>query len=63
MDSDILSKCQVSSCGRVCSPRGQVSWGTWTQNGSNRCSIDGEMRLVHRLVAQAFLGPPPFAEC
>eukprot|EP00971_Amphidinium_carterae_P230250 4569605-Amphidinium_carterae.1 len=54
---------QVSSCGRVCNTRGRVSWGTRTNDGYNTCHIDGATHYVHKLVAQAFLGPPPSAEC
>eukprot|EP00971_Amphidinium_carterae_P326657 6457584-Amphidinium_carterae.2 len=53
---------QVSSCGRVCNTRGQVSWGTRLATGYNACRIGGKFYLVHRLVAQEFLPPAPAAE-
>ncbi|CAK0865450.1 unnamed protein product [Prorocentrum cordatum] len=50
----------VSSHGRVCSRRGAVHWGSSTAAGYRTTSIGGRCVGVHRLVARAFLGPPPF---
>ena len=50
---------QVSSSGRVCSTRGEVSYGTLRPDGYRIVRIKKQMCLVHRLVARAFLGSPP----
>ena len=53
-------KCwQVSSFGRCCNLKGVVSQGTAHPSGYRRAQISGYMFPVHRLVAFAFLGPPP----
>ena len=53
----------VSNLGRVRNTRGLTSWGASHPSGYPRVlvSIDGAKKsfLVHRLVAQAFLGDPP----
>ena len=54
------AKCwQVSSQGRCCNTRGRISCGTVRPSGYCAVSISGHQCLVHRLVAWAFLGPPP----
>ena len=54
------AKCwQVSSQGRCCNTRGRISCGTVRPDGYYIVSISGHQCLVHRLVAWAFLGPPP----
>ena len=50
---------QVSSHGRVKSPAGWISWGTLKCSGYYRRNVEGMFYYVHRLVAAAFLGPPP----
>ena len=50
---------QVSSYGRVCNSRGEVSYGCLQPSGYHTVKISGNFFLVHRLVALAFLGPPP----
>ena len=53
-------KCwQVSSHGRCCSTRGIISYGSLKSNGYSAVGISKTNLLVHRLVAFAFLGPPP----
>lgn len=53
-------KCwQVSSEGRCCDTRGNISYGTLRGNGYRSVNISGQSFLVHRLVAFAFRGPPP----
>lgn len=53
-------KCwQVSSHGRCCNTRGIISYGSLKANGYSAVSISKTHLLVHRLVAFAFLGPPP----
>lgn len=52
---------EVSSLGRVKSLRGVIHHGSTTSFGYMRAGIDGKSYLVHRLVARAFLGPPPSA--
>ena len=53
-------KCwQVSSHGRCCSTRGIISYGSLKANGYCAVHICNTNLLVHRLVAFAFLGPPP----
>ena len=54
---------QVSSCGRIKSSRGMISRGHQRKSGYFMAEIYQESQrysvLVHRLVAYAFLGPPP----
>ena len=53
-------KCwQVSSHGRCCNLAGVVSDGHLHPSGYRQVSISGCSFKVHRLVAFAFLGPPP----
>ena len=54
----IANAWQVSSYGRVKSSRDLVSYGTLTA-GYRQVCISKETFCVHRLVAAAFLGPPP----
>ena len=53
----------VSSLGRVKSISGRISWGCVEKSGYYRTGVslnsDKRVELVHRLVALAFLGPPP----
>ena len=54
------AKCwQVSSHGRCCNTRGRISCGSVRPDGYCIVYISGHQLLVHRLVAWAFLGPPP----
>ena len=55
----IASTWQVSSYGRVKSSRDLVSCGTNLAAGYRQVRISEENYCVHRLVAAAFLGPPP----
>ena len=50
---------QVSSHGRVCSATGVVSYGSLKASGYYRVKVLGSDFYVHRLVAFAFIGPPP----
>ena len=50
---------QVSSHGRCCDTRSRVSWGYLKADGYSRVNLGGNLFYVHRLVAWAFLGPPP----
>ena len=50
---------QVSSHGRVCNTRGAISYGHLQQTGYRKVQMAGNHFYVHRLVALAFLGPPP----
>mmetsp|Transcript_56520 Transcript_56520/g.183699 ORF Transcript_56520/g.183699 Transcript_56520/m.183699 type:complete len:416 (-) Transcript_56520:67-1314(-) len=54
---------QVSSHGRLQGKLGIVTYGTLTQAGYRAVGVDLDgirrHKLVHRLVARAFLGPPP----
>lgn len=53
-------KCwQVSSHGRCCNTRGIISYGSLRADGYSTVAISNTKLLVHRLVAFAFLGPPP----
>ena len=53
-------KCwQVSSEGRCCDTRGNISYGTLRQDGYRSVGISGQVFLVHRLVKLSFHGPPP----
>ena len=55
-----VQKCwQVSSYGRVCNTRGEVSRGSLKPSGYCTVKISCSDFYVHRLVALAFLGPPP----
>ena len=49
---------QVSSCGRVRSSTGRVSYGSSLRSGYRRVAIEGRFYYVHRLVAAEFLLPP-----
>ena len=56
------AKCwQVSSEGRCCDTRGNISYGTLRGNGYRSVYISGQTFLVHRLVKLSFHGPPPNA--
>ncbi len=50
---------EVSSHGQFRNKFGCISFGSLTPSGYLRVSIDGSGFYVHRLVAFAFLGPPP----
>ena len=50
---------EVSSHGRFRNRFGCISFGSLTSSGYLRVSIDRSMFYVHRVVAFAFLGPPP----
>lgn len=52
----------VSSCGRMCSPRGVVGYGTEHACGYRAVMMSGQYFYVHRAVANSFLGPPPSEE-
>ena len=52
---------QVSSHGRVCSTQGVVSYGSLKASGYYAVKVLGNDFYVHRLVAFAFIGPPPNA--
>ena len=54
---------QVSSHGRVRNSYGRVSFGTLHRSGYRRPNVEGSCVMVHRLVAAAFLGPPPDPRC
>ena len=45
--------------GRVRTANGIVTEGSEASSGYVTASISGKNHLVHRLVAQAFLAPPP----
>lgn len=49
----------VSSFGRVQNISGKIGIGCLTANGYRVSGAGGRVRRVHRLVAEAFLGPPP----
>ena len=53
---------QVSSEGRYRNSRGRISHGTARLSGYCEVCICGSLYRVHRLVAHAFLGPPPSEE-
>ena len=53
---------QVSSEGRYRNSRGGISHGTARLSGYCEVCICGSLYRVHRLVAHAFLGPPPSEE-
>ena len=50
---------QVSSEGRCCNTRGNISYGTLLGSGYRAVYISGQSFLVHRLVKLSFHGPPP----
>eukprot|EP00964_Phaeocystis_antarctica_P089450 scaffold57092_cov57-Phaeocystis_antarctica.AAC.3 len=50
---------QVSNLGRVRSANGIITEGYERTDGYRRVQINGKKHLVHRLVAPAFLLPPP----
>lgn len=50
---------EVSSYGRVRSVHGHTSWGSTNVEGYQTTYLRGRTLYVHRLVAHAFLGPPP----
>ena len=55
-----LERCWwVSSHGRVCNSMGVISFGCRSPCGYHKVQICRTMFNVHRLVAFAFLGPPP----
>ncbi|CAK0890644.1 unnamed protein product [Prorocentrum cordatum] len=49
----------VSSHGRTRSKNGIITWGCLSDSGYYTTRIGGRKNYVHRLVAHAFLGPPP----
>ena len=54
------NKCwQVSSEGRCCNTRGNISYGTLLPSGYRSVGISRQTFLVHRLVKLSFHGPPP----
>ena len=53
---------QVSSHGRVRTSTGAISFGSLSCSGYYRVVIQKQAYYVHRLVAAAFLGPPPSTE-
>ena len=55
-----VDKCwQVSNHGRCKNTFGSISFGTLQVSGYRNVKISGSYFYVHRLVAFAFLGPPP----
>ena len=50
---------RVSNHGRVRTANGIITEGSERPNGYRQAGINGKTHYVHRLVAQAFLGPPP----
>ena len=50
---------RVSSCGRVSTTYGVISRGHQSSSGYSIVGIGSHKFRVHRLVARAFLGPPP----
>lgn len=55
---------RVSSLGRVASPQGKILTPfVGDKAGHLRVTIDGKHEYVHRLVAQAFLGPESGEVC
>ena len=60
LESRGQEKCwQVSSYGRCCNLVGVISEGHEHPSGYRHVKISGRIFKVHRLVAFAFLGPPP----
>ena len=49
----------MSSHGRLSNPFGVISLGSAESSGYFKATIHGERLYVHRVVALAFLGPPP----
>ena len=49
----------VSSFGRLHFANGRISTGHQVKNGYHTASVSSRLELLHRLVAFAFLGPPP----
>ena len=57
------AKCwSVSSHGRCRTTSGRVTLGSLEPSGYCKAVVSGQQFLVHRLVAHAFLGPPPSME-
>jgi len=54
---------QVSSHGRVSTATGRIHFGSLSCAGYRRVYIANHLYHVHRLVAAAFLGPPPDPFC
>lgn len=54
-----FGRTQVSNKGRVCTYFGIKTFGTKKADGYYIVGIKGRSRLIHRLVALAFLGEPP----
>ncbi|CAE7898794.1 unnamed protein product, partial [Symbiodinium microadriaticum] len=54
---------QVSSHGRVSTATGRVHYGSLHCSGYRKVVIGNQLYNVHRLVAAAFLGPPPTPSC
>lgn len=52
----------VSNFGRVRDLSGNIGIGSLTASGYRVTQAGGRSRLVHRLVAEAFLGPPPTSQ-
>ena len=50
---------QVSNLGRIRTRNGIITEGSERTDGYMKASINGKNHYVHRLVAQAFLAPPP----
>jgi len=50
---------QVSNLGRVRTATDIITEGSETPFGYRQASVNGKTHLVHRLVAKAFLPPPP----
>lgn len=49
----------VSSFGRLHFKNGRISTGHQGKNGYHKANVSSRVELLHRLVAFAFLGPPP----
>jgi len=49
----------VSSFGRLHFANGRISAGHQVKNGYHRTNVGSRLELLHRVVAFAFLGPPP----
>lgn len=48
--------------GRVQSASGKITFGSLSATGYRVTAVGGNIKRVHRLVARAFLGPPPTSE-
>ena len=59
MDTALSKSWQVSTHGRLSNRSGALSLGSKGAAGYLRVQIDGCNFYVHRVVAGAFLGPPP----